>query len=186
MKKTLLATIIAGLLISGCETGTTKNAKVIDSAVEGLEYQCAGDVRYTTKDGSVSCEHTPLGFKIGGVVIGKLDSVPADGIILPQDMVNVSRLDINNDNVKKLTILLQTLDSDNNASNGITIKKEDSDKLDMFIDLQKTSLIEFKELIEGLLGKEAKNETKALEHLHKSMKQYSIPEANSIKIEPEL
>ena len=183
MKKTLLAASLISLLFIGCSTGTKQSAKVIDSAVEGLEYQCAGDVHYTTKDGTLECYHTPIGFKVGGVKIGIIEKVPGDGIILPQDILHLKRSDINNDNVKKLTILLQTLDADNNPENGIQITKENSDKLDMFIDLQKTELNEFTQLIENLLEKNATDEKSALTHLHRSMKKLNIPEAKAINLD---
>ena len=132
--KSLFIISIAFFLAS-CSIGNKQEARVIDSAVEGLEYQCAGEVFYTSKDGLLSCYQTPIGFKVGEVKIGIIKRIPADGIILPQDTVNTSRADLTSDNVKKLTILLQTIDSDNNPENGITIKKEDVAKLDTFIDL---------------------------------------------------
>ena len=183
MKKILLAGSLLALLLVGCSTGSKQSAKVIDSAVEGLEYQCAGNVDYTPKDGSLVCYQTPIGFKIGGVKIGVIKKIPGDGIILPQDMVNASRSNLNSSDVKKLTILLQTIDKDNNPENGITITKEDAKKLNVFIDLQKMSLNDFKELIEGLLEKEAVDETKALTHLYKSMKKFNIKEANAINLD---
>lgn len=183
MKKALISLGLGVLLFSGCSAPSKKSAKVIDSAVEGLEYQCAGNIAYTAKDGLMSCYYTPIGFKVGGVKVGIIKKLPADGVVLPQDMVNVDRSDINNDNVKKLTILLQTLDADNNPENGITLKKEDVNKLNLFIDLQKTSLTDFKELISALLEKDVVQEDKAINHLYKSMKKFNIPEANSIDLE---
>ena len=183
MRKALFLLAVVASLFSGCDTISNQSAKVIDSAVEGLEYQCAGEVKYTKSDGSMECYHTPIGFKIGGVVIGVIDRLPGDEIVLPQDIVGVPRADITNDNVKKLTILLQTIDEDNNPENGIKITKESTKKLDTFIDLQETDLEEFKELIETLLEKNVTDETQALKHLQNSMKELNISEADSINLD---
>jgi len=180
MRKFLFSLVVIATIFTGCEGVSKQSAKVIDSAVEGLEYQCSGDIGYTKSDGSMVCYFTPIGFKIGEIKVGVIKKVPGDGIILPQDILNISRSDIDNDNVKKLTILLQTLDEDNNPDNGIKLSKKDVQKLNIFIDLQKTSLEDFKETIEALLEKDTVDENKALNHLYNSMKKYNISEVKSI------
>jgi len=179
MKKIIIGLAAIAIFFSGCSTIPKKEAKVIDSAVEGLEYQCAGMVEYTSKDGTLSCRHMPLAFKIGEIKLGIIYDMPADGIILPQDIVGVSRDNIKNEDVIKITVLLQSLDEDKNASNGIKISKETREKLSEFIDLQKTSLEDLKDLVEAQLGKTIfKNPKSALEHLQSSMKKYNIFSAN--------
>ena len=183
MKKTLFFLAVIASVFSGCGDVSKQSAKVIDSAVDGLEYQCAGDVQFTKSDGSMECYHTPIGFKVGGVIIGSIDKIPADGIVLPQDILNLKRSDIDNDDVKKLTILLQSIDEDANPENGIKITKENTDKLDVFIDLKKIDLETFKELLGNLLEKNITDETQALKHLQKSMKQLNMPEAEAINLD---
>ncbi len=174
MKKIKWIFLLFVLLLTGCSQKPSYHAKVIDSAVEGIEYQCAGDVGFSSKNGEIECVYMPLGFKIGNIKIGILYSIPEDGIIFPQDMLGVARENITDENVQKLTMLLQTLDSDNNASNGITISLEESKKLKDFIDLKKISISDLQEYLETKLNKEAILPQKALKHLQKTMKKYNI------------
>jgi len=180
MKNIILTTLLSATFFTACNVPAEKKAKVIDSAVEGLEVQCAGQIAYTPKDGSVSCLHMPLAFKIGEIKIGLIYDMPSDGIILPQDMVNVPRDDIKNENVTKLAVILQSLDSDHNPENGITITEETRKKLTTFVDLQTTSLAELKDLIDAQLGTTNFKEKKsAIEHLQRSMKKYNINVPNT-------
>ena len=179
MKKGLLTSILAISFFAGCGETTIKSAKVIDSAVGGLEVQCAGDVKYTPADGTVKCLNMPLALKLGEIKLGLIYDMPKDGIILPQDIVNVNRSNITDKNVIKIIVLLQSLDKDHNPDNGIEITKETRDKLNTFIDLQKTSLQDIKDLVEAQLGETIfKNKKAAIEHLEKSMKQYNISYPN--------
>ncbi len=181
MKKMVSLSLILATLFSGCVTIEDQKAKVIDSEVEGLEYQCAGLFDYTTKDGELSCRHMPLGFKIGEIRLGKIYTIPEDGIILPQDIVGAKRSDINNPNVVKLSVLLQSLDADKNPENGITITKEVRDKLKLPIELNKVTLAELKELVEAQLGKiEFKQPHKSIIHLNNSMKRFNISQTSEI------
>ena len=179
MIKILSISIIAASLFIGCISVEDKKAKVVDSEVEGLEYQCAGLFDYTSKNGELSCRHMPLGFKIGEVRLGKIYKIPEDGIILPQDIVGANRSDINNQNVVKLSVLLQSLDADKNPENGITITKETRDKLKLPIELQKVTLSELEELLETQLGKiEFRKPRNSLIHLNNSMIRFNIIEPN--------
>ncbi len=174
MRKIILSltALFLALGINGCEEKIITRAKVVDSTVEGIEYQCAGMVNYTPKSGELACYHMPLGFKVGEIKIGILYEVPSDGIIFPQDMLGVARENIRNEDVKKLTVLLQSVDSDSNPKNGITITKETREKLNDFIDLKKISFSELKDYLEAKLNKELVPQEKAIEHLYHSMRQY--------------
>jgi len=179
MKKIMLSSILAFSFFSGCQSATQKHAKVIDSAVKGLEVQCAGMVHYTAADGSISCLHLPLAFKLGEIKLGMLYDIPKDGIILPQDIVGAQRDNLTNKNVIKLLVLLQSLDADHNPENGITINKTTRDKLNTFIDLKKISLVDLKDLVDAQLGEtKFKDKKTAIRHLEHSMKQYNISYPN--------
>ena len=172
----LLAFLIPILMLNSCtQSVKSQSGQVIDSVVEGLEYQCAGFVKYTDSNGTISCEHTPIGFKVGNIKIGYIKKVPSDGYVLPQDIAKVSRNNLENEYVKKIVVLLQSLDEDLNPENGIKITPETREKLDIFIDLENTNIEEVKELIEAQLDRSnLKDESEAIEHLKSSMRKYNI------------
>ncbi|NOR57815.1 MAG: hypothetical protein GQ474_04755, partial [Sulfurimonas sp.] len=62
-------------------------------------------------------------FKIGGTTLGNynLSNIPSDRKVLPTDLLGVDRNESNNTQVINMLQMLQTLDSDGDASNGITI-----------------------------------------------------------------
>jgi hypothetical protein len=162
--------------MTGCEEVIQNSAQVIDSEVEGLEYQCSGLIKYTDKNGTLTCNHLPLAFKIGEIKLGLLYKMPEDNIILPQDIVGVKRADINSSNVIKVITILQSLDKDKNPENGITITKETRDKLsDTMIDIKEESLEDIKELISSQIEDINFTDTNSsIKHLNSSMKRFNI------------
>jgi len=176
MKRILILSALSAtfaMIIGGCQFAKTRSATVVDSVVEGLEYQCAGDVHYTKADGVATCKHMPIGFKVGEIVLGAMKKMPADGIILPQDIVGVKRSNLNNENVKKMTVILQTLDADHNPENGIKITKETRKKLKIYVDLQHTPMDEIKDIIDAQLGDQNyTSPNQAITHLKHSMRKY--------------
>jgi len=179
MKRVAFIIALSLAIFNGCETGKEQSAVFVDSVVEGVEYQCAGLVKYTKADGKITCTHTPLAVKVGEIVLGKRDKLPADGILLPQDLVGVSRSNLKDENVQKILILLQSLDADKNPENGITITKETRDALKKLTFIEDVSLDELKEIVESQLGDvEFVERRDAIEHLQRSMKSYSIDVPN--------
>jgi len=96
---------------------------LVDSAVEGVDYYLNGVLAgQTGVDGSFFySDGDYILFKIAGITMGEITVIPNDNRILLQDLVGVDRSDISNPIVVKLAQILQTLDSDNNPANGITI-----------------------------------------------------------------
>jgi len=136
----LSATTIAGvgiLTIGGIATIASNNGSsvvapvdtslqkvyLVDSAVEGVDYYLNGVLAgQTGVDGSFFySDGDYILFKIAGITMGEITVIPNDNRILLQDLVGVDRSDISNPIVVKLAQILQTLDSDNNPANGITI-----------------------------------------------------------------
>jgi len=176
MKQKLILLSLLPILFTSCTLPEEKVAKVVDSEVEGLEYQCSGLIEYTDNNGTLICSHMPLAFKIGEIRLGIIYKMPKDNIILPQDMVGVSREEITNPDVVKVLTILQSLDSDKNPENGITITKETRDRLsNVIIDIKKENLEEIKELISAQVGDINFTKPKnSVIHLHKSMKRFNI------------
>ncbi len=137
MKRSTIALSIAlSSLLAACNsdntdsTTSTNNKPFIisgvfqDSAVEGLEYSTTSNptAQYTKADGfylyQVGDEIT---FKIGGVVLGK---AIATAKLSPADLSGGF-----NDKALNIAQLLQTLDSDGDPSNGITLEAAQRDLL---------------------------------------------------------
>jgi predicted secreted protein len=113
-------------LLSGCGGGggggdngpSVKQGQFIDSAVEGLQYESGGQIGVTDENGTFLYEEgSTVQFTIGGINLG---AVRGQAILTPLSLVP-SAADETNDTVTNIVRLLQTLDDDDDPSNGITI-----------------------------------------------------------------
>ena len=113
------------------------SAKMTDTYVDGVEYTTTSGIHGFTHDGGVFDFNAgdTITFNVGGIAVG---SVEADDVhsfgtdtnyIFLQDIAGAELTDFNNEAVENLAMLFQTLDSDGDASNGITISKETSESL---------------------------------------------------------
>ncbi len=106
------------------------NGKFIDDAVAGVTFDC-GTVTGTTKSdgwfGTCPADSTVI-FSIGGLVLGS-SAATGDGIFFVTDIVGTTRGDIDNEEVLKVASLLQSIDTDGDPSNGITVPPEAAKKL---------------------------------------------------------
>lgn len=120
----LLLTAMLG--ISGCGGGGSGDAKntpkvvltgkLYDSSVSGVRYSTASQSGYTDAVGSFKyVEGEVVIFRIGDFVLGQAKGAP---IIIPPALQDANGVSV--DSALSLR-LLQTLDSDNDPSNGITI-----------------------------------------------------------------
>jgi len=128
-----LALTLTGCGSSSSDTPTVATTEqtgyLVDSAVANADYDCIADGTYdkvTGPDGSFSCQNmTQVRFRIGDLTLGEISELPADGYVLPQDLAGVSREGTLLDpTVTALAQLLQSLDEDQDPSNGITIPDE--------------------------------------------------------------
>jgi len=137
IKKIMLgSTIAASLLLVGCgssdNTDTTTLSSttgyVVDSAVANMDYDCVADNemdKVTGADGAFTCQNmSQVRFRIGELVLGEISTLPQDHYVFPQDIVGVTRSNIQDPSVTALAQLLQSLDSDGNLENGIQIPDE--------------------------------------------------------------
>lgn len=114
-----------------------KKGQLVDSFVAGVDYYLNGSTTPAGKtgaDGSFTFRPGDVvTFKVAGITIGSNINVPSDGIVLIQDLVGVDRSEVTNPEVVKIAQFLQTLDSDGNATNGITITNTTLDYLETVI-----------------------------------------------------
>jgi len=127
-----LSVVAVATLFVGCGTSSTTEAitstsstisgQLVDSYVEGATYECAeGTVGLTGLNGEFSCESLPVQFRLRDINLGEIGVLPEDGHVFPQDLVGVDRNDTSDERVVAMAQLLQSLDSDGNPENGITL-----------------------------------------------------------------
>jgi hypothetical protein len=102
------------------------NGTFVDGIVEGLVYSTSSGLSGKT-DASGNFKYTDgdmISFSIGNVVVGAVSSAAlADGAVFLQEVAGVGLEDMNNDYVENMAVLLQSLDNDGDAYNGIVIEQ---------------------------------------------------------------
>lgn len=126
---------------STAATTTTINGQLVDGYITGAHYTCAdGKEALTQENGTFSCDKLPISFRLGSIKLGEVAQLPEDNHIFPQDLVGVTRDDINNSEVLAMAQLLQSLDSDNNPDNGIEIETATVEKITLSEDFDAQNL----------------------------------------------
>jgi len=139
-KKIILgSTITASLLLIGCSSGSTDTATtssttttlssttgyVVDSAVKNLDYDCVADNemnKVTGTDGAFTCKNmSQVRFRVGEMVLGEINALPQDKYVFPQDMVGTTRDNVTDAKVTAMAQFLQSLDENDDLSDGIQI-----------------------------------------------------------------
>jgi len=119
MKKitTMGSALVASILFAGCGSSSSTESTIgtgyyVDSAIEGVNYSCGTQSGVTGIDGNFTFEvNKNCTFKLGTLTLREVDaSVLKDGLTILEDQPDVARL-------------LQTLDVDGNASNGIEVSE---------------------------------------------------------------
>ena len=125
MKKNIILSSIATVaLVSlfGCGSGSTSSSFTgyyLDSAIGGVDYACGSLSGVTDTDGKFSYElNKECTFSVGNIVLRKVskDDLGTNTVTIIENNMTVARL-------------LQTMDNDGDASNGISISKKMRDAL---------------------------------------------------------
>ena len=171
-KNMMLALFVGSLILSGCggsdsssddnsnsNSTTTKKGYLVDSAISGVSYSC-GDIQgITSSTGEFECSSFPVTFNVGAYELGTIQELTSDAQIYPQDLLGVPRSSFTGDDLTELTQLLQSLDSDGNPSNGITISSETTKAL---ADAQQNMTLEE---LASLAGVTVTDKDEAIAHL---------------------
>ncbi|UCN00029.1 hypothetical protein LCX93_10935 [Sulfurimonas sp. SWIR-19] len=165
--------VAAGLLLVGCggsggdstqPQSSVITGQFIDAAVTGLEYKCSsGTEGLTDALGYFTCKQGDnVAFSINGLSIG---SAPAQAIITP-----ITLAADNNTTATNIAQLLQTLDSDNNLSNGITIDSDSEEVKSLKGANISMDAIDFDSVAKSYIGKDLVDEASATAHMQLNVK----------------
>ena len=125
MKKIILSSVVASLVLIGCSGGGSSApieksvGHYVDSAVEGVEYNCGTFKGKTDVAGTFEYEKgKKCEFKLGELLLREVN----------QTILSSENVTILEDN-PRVAQLLQTLDFDGNTTNGIKIADELKDEI---------------------------------------------------------
>ena len=179
----ILSTAAMGVLLVGCgsssSTDSTTTGYFIDAAVQNAHYKTSsGKEGETDSQGKFEYKSgDSVTFSLGKLQLGT--AVPStDGLTTPNNLSD------QNDTVVLMLQTLQSLDSDGNVSNGITIAQETIDKLNgldteiFFSDLNETTLLTLNSTYDLGLDKNGDgnldvNATEAIEHMNESVYEWN-------------
>ena len=180
MKKIILSVSVFVLtfVFSGCGGGgsdsssgnatETKSGVFLDSAVKGLTYKTVSKSGKTDAEGKFNYKNgEKVLFSLGGIQLG---SATGSEILTPLEVLNAENID--DPKVIKLLKFLQSVDSDNNASNGITISQDVLDNANS-MDTNLTDELNTTALLNqlGVLNSSIVSETQAKAHFQTTLRQ---------------
>ncbi len=155
--------------------GQVNTGIVIDGIVKGIEYTTSSGLSGITRtDGSFDyMQGDTVTFKLGSVVIGHVNTdTITDGKVFLQDIAGTQRTDLGNTYVTNMAVLLQSLDNDHNADNGIVITDAMRQALSSeHFDLSKIDTSDLKSIIQTT-GKESVDTDAAMQHVEKMLEKY--------------
>ncbi len=110
----------------GNATKPALTATFIDSAVAGLNYKCGNYSALTNEQGQfLFNDGDTCTFKLGSIQLGETQLKKGQTLVTPYTIAEKG----DKDRAIRIAALLQTMDADSDASNGITLKTEDVVKL---------------------------------------------------------
>ena len=142
--RSIVLSLATGLFLLGCGGGgssdsagsfiSSSTAFLSDSRLQGVTYTCGSETGLTTAEGAFSYTDgvcTAVEFSIGGISLGSINvaDISPDKIIYPADLLGLDRNNTTEQELTNMLQLLQSLDSDGNPYNGITIDANTSSTL---------------------------------------------------------
>ena len=138
--KIITASLVASAFLLGCGSDsnstpivpidTSISGQLVDNYVQNADYLCGdGKSDVTDINGRFNCETFPVEFRLGGLRLGIINTLPDDLQVFPQDLLGVQRGDTQNVEVVAMARFLQSCDEDNNTENGLQIRQAIKDSL---------------------------------------------------------
>jgi hypothetical protein len=140
---------------------------LLDYAVNNVDYTSISNNGTTDASGRfIYATGETVTFKIGSTTLGSISVVPTDGKLTVPDLVGVARDNNTDSAVLKIARFLQSLDDDNDPSNGITITNTVKTALaSVTLDLQTATVNDINTAVVDL-GKTLVSEASAQDHIH--------------------
>jgi len=187
----LVKSIMSGLLVtfalSGCGGGdsgdsttttattNTNTGLFLDAPVSGVEFESNSYSGKTDAQGLFKYKDgEETTFKINQIILGSVVPSKDGRIVTPLELFATQ--DVNDTRVVNTLIVLQSLDSDGNTSNGITIEDAKLQELRTLIDLSTTDVKLTKSELASLLNiaeTEVKDEVEAVSEFEKELEKKS-------------
>ena len=157
----LTCALAATLAACGGGSGTAaKTGYFIDSAVQGLQYKSGSLTGFTDSSGAFQYEEgQPVTFSIGSLELGSVTVTHSR--VFPVDLIAGAK-DETHPKVSLMAQVLQTLDSDGDASNGITITDSARQALNQVIQLASADPTQAASALTQLLAAATQNRARAL------------------------
>lgn len=157
----LTCALAATLAACGGGSGTAaKTGYFIDSAVQGLQYKSGTLTGFTDANGAFQYEEgQPVTFSIGSLELGSVTVTHSR--VFPVDLIAGAK-DETHPKVSLMAQVLQTLDSDGDASNGITITDSARQALNQVIQLASADPTQAASALTQLLAAATQNRARAL------------------------
>ncbi|KJY84669.1 hypothetical protein TW81_03850 [Vibrio galatheae] len=161
-KSYLLSSTLLLSVLFGCRGGTTYETEtgvLADSAIGNAEYRCGSISGTTNEDGEFTCPvGSPIQFYTGSLKIGEVSVMESDNVVLVQDLLGVDRNETDNESVLLMAQLLQSLDDDDDSSNGIYLS---ANSLSIITEHVGSTEVDFSKLTEDdivdIVGKASKS-----------------------------
>ena len=128
--KHILSLLVVAFLYIGCGSSNNSNQETVtgvlaDGAIGNAEYRCGAITGVTNANGEFTClKNSPVSFYFGSLLLGGVDTIPDDKVVLIQDTLDVDRDNTNDPNVMRMAQFLQSLDNDSDHTNGIFLTEQ--------------------------------------------------------------
>ncbi|MCK5294408.1 MAG: hypothetical protein KAJ49_07140, partial [Arcobacteraceae bacterium] len=138
--KNIILSLIASAMLIGCggedtgsvvstdagsEVAVEKIGTLSDSRIGGITYTCGSTTGLTDADGyfTYTSDCSNVEFSIGDIKLGSINTgnINGDATVYPADLLGLDRNETNGTVLVNMLQVLQSLDSDGNPNNGITI-----------------------------------------------------------------
>jgi hypothetical protein len=130
-KKIIVAAVATAFGLAGCSGGSSSPSTgvLLDSAIEGVSYTASpsGKSGNTDAKGQFDCyPGDTVAFKIGGIALG---TATCAAVVTPLNLAGLSTYASNNEQLGNLLLFVQSLDEDDDPTNGIKISTDTANAL---------------------------------------------------------